>query len=494
MFERLTDRLQDVFRNLAGRGRLTESNIGDAMNDVRRALLDADVNYQVAKEFVNGVRQECLGEAVMKSVAPGQQAVKIVNDRLVALLGETNAPLDLGAAPAVVMLVGLHGSGKTTTAAKLALHLKTRQNRKVLLAAADLYRPAAIDQVEILGRDLGIPVYAERESKDVAQLAVNARNRAQQDGLDVVILDTAGRLQIDEDLVKELIEIKRRAQPREILLVADAALGQEAVSVAQHFDQALGITGIILTKLDGDARGGAALSMRQVTGKPIKFVGVGERPTDLEAFHPDRMASRILGMGDVVSLVEKAREQFDEDEAKELEAKLRESRFDFSDFLDQLKKIRNMGGILSLLDMVPGVGQIKDKMGGVDEGMFNRIEGIICSMTAYERQHPDLIDMSRRRRIARGSGVELMEVNQLLKQFQTMRQMVARFGKTGGVPAMGMGGMPAGGMGGGMAAPGAVPSLGVPGFRASALSSFTKAKKQQRKKKHKTHGKNKHHR
>ncbi len=476
MFERLTDRFQDVFKTLAGRGRLTEANISDAMRDVRRALLDADVNYHVAKNFVATVRKQCLGEKVLRSVAPGQQAIKIVSDQLVTLLGESNVPLELVGQPAVVLLVGLHGSGKTTTAAKLALHLQNKQERRVLLAAADLYRPAAIEQLESLGESLGIPVYAERDTKDVAQVAVNARNQAQRDGQDVVIVDTAGRLQIDVDLVKELADVKRRAQPREILLVADAALGQEAVSVAEHFDEEVGISGIILTKLDGDARGGAALSMRQVTGKPIKFVGVGERSVDLEPFHPDRMASRLLGMGDVVSLVEKAAEQYEEDEAKRLEEKLRKSTFDFADFMDQMSRIRKMGGMLSLLDMIPGMGKLTENV-DIDEREFNRIEGIINSMTPYERENPDAINISRRRRMAKGSGVELVEVNQLIKQFQMMRQMMGKLGKGGGMMPD-MGSLMSGAMGGGMGGPSV-----MPGFRGmGGGSSATKAAKKPRKK------------
>ncbi|HPY89892.1 MAG TPA: signal recognition particle receptor subunit alpha, partial [Lentisphaeria bacterium] len=348
MFNQLTSRFQQAFRNLTGRGRLTESNISDAMAEIRRALLEADVNYEVAKSFIDSVRKQSLGVGVMKSVTPGQQVVKIVNDKLIELLGQNTAPLNVGGKPpALIMLCGLHGSGKTTTCAKLALHIKDKLHLKVMLAACDVYRPAAIDQLEILGRELNVPVFSDRELKDVARLAVNARAAAQQADMDVLILDTAGRLQIDEELVQELVEIKRRAQPREILLVGDSALGQEAVSVAEHFDRALGITGIILTKLDGDARGGAALSMHQVTGKPIKFVTVGERPIDLEVFHPDRMAQRILGMGDVVSLFEKAAEQFEEEEARKLEERLRKNTFGFDDFLSQISKLRKMGGLAS---------------------------------------------------------------------------------------------------------------------------------------------------
>ena len=446
MFERLTDRFQDVFRKLTGRGTLTEANVEEAMQEVRRALLEADVNYAVANEFVGNVRTQCLGQTVLRSIAPGQQAVKVVNDELTALLGEANAPLDLEGQPAVIMLVGLHGSGKTTTAAKLAHLLQTKEERRVLLAAGDLYRPAAIEQLESLGADLGVPVHAERDSTSVARLAVNARNKAQATGADVVIVDTAGRLQIDTDLVQELVEIKRRAQPREILLVADAALGQESVSVAEHFDEALGLTGIILTKLDGDARGGAALSMRHVTGRPIKFVGIGERTIDLEPFYPDRMASRILGMGDVVSLVEKAAEQYEEEEALELEEKMRKSTFNFEDFLDQLRRLQKMGGLMSMLDFLPGAGKLKQNI-DIDESQLLRVQGIIHSMTVEERRRPEIIGLSRRRRIARGSGVELLEVNQLIKRFESMRQMMSKLTRMDAA-GDGMGGGAFGGKGG----------------------------------------------
>ena len=474
MFERLTDRFRAAFKGLVGRGRLTEANVSDAMHEIRRALLDADVNYHVAKDFVNEVRQACLGEAVLKSVTPGQQAVKIVYDRLVALLGESMAPLDLDAKPAVIMLCGLHGSGKTTTCAKLALLLRDKAGRKPMMTACDLQRPAAIDQLEILGRDLGIPVFTDRAAQDVAQLAVEARNAALSAGCDVLLLDTAGRLEIDNDLVQELVEVKRRAQPREILLVADAALGQEAVSVAQHFDQALGITGIVLTKLDGDARGGAAVSMRKVTNRPIKFVGTGERPQDLEPFHPDRMAGRVLGMGDVVSLVEKASEQFKGEEAAELQAKLRQATFDFEDFMGQLNKIRKMGGVMSLMKMLPGAGGLADGL-DVDEGEFDRIEGIINSMTPQERHQPEILGPSRRQRIARGSGVTVVEINQLIKQFTTMRTVMARLGKMGNAGMLsGLGGLMSGG---------GIPAVGgTPGIPRLQGPSPTKAKKGPRKK------------
>ncbi|MGI5923350.1 MAG: signal recognition particle protein [Lentisphaeria bacterium] len=469
MFNKLTDRFQQAFRSLTGRGRLTESNISDAMSEIRKALLEADVNYQVTKQFVAEVREECLGEAVMKSVTPGQQAVKVVHDKLVKLLGESAVPLELSGSPAIIMLCGLHGSGKTTTSAKLALHLRDKQQRKVMLAACDVNRPAAIDQIEILGKELGVPVFLDRELKDVPKLALMAVEAARKQGCDTLILDTAGRLQVDQDLIQELADIKRRVQPKEILLVGDAALGQEAVSVAEHFDQALGITGIILTKLDGDARGGAALSMRQVTGKPVKFVTVGERPTDLEVFHPDRMAQRILNMGDVVSLVEKAAEQFEEDEAKELEARLLKNTFGFDDFLSQLNKIRKMGGFASLLKFLPGMGNLPLEQ-HINDDAFKRIEGIINSMTVKERRQPEIIGPPRRQRIAKGSGVQVNEVTQLLKQFSQMKAVMAKLGQGGG-PSLGglfgggMGGMGMGGMGmGGMGGMGGMPGMGGMGM------------------------------
>lgn len=450
MFENLTDRLQDTFRDLTGRGALTEKNIQDSMRQVRLALLEADVNYKTVKEFIADVQEECLGEKVLRSVKPGQQAVKVVNDKLTDLMGEANVPLDLKDYPAPIMMVGLHGSGKTTTTAKLANHLK-KQGKNVLLVAADVYRPAAIDQLEFLGKELGIPVFSDRDSKDVTKIAVQARQFARQESLDTMILDTAGRLQVDEELVQELIKLKNVVVPNEVLLIADAALGQEAVSVASHFDEALDLSGIILTKLDGDARGGAALSMRRVTGKPIKFVGVGEKIEDLEPFHPERMASRILGMGDVVSLVEKAAETISEDEAKKLEEKMLKNQFDLNDFLKQLTQLRRLGGMGAVLDLIPGGRQLTQGM-DINEEMLRHVEAIVKSMTPHERTHPEVLNQpSRRKRIANGAGRPLMEVQQLLKRFEVMRQMMSKFGKMskgggGGMPAMG-GGMPGGGGG-----------------------------------------------
>lgn len=483
MFERLTDRLQETFRTLSGRGVLTEKNITDALRDVRRALLEADVNYSVVKQFIATVREQCLGEKVLKSIKPGQQAIKVVNDELAALLGEANVPLDLKGRPSIVMMVGLHGSGKTTTTAKLA-RLLGKEDLSVMVAACDLHRPAAIDQLEFLGRQLDIPVFLDREARDVPDLAARARKEATRREVDVLIIDTAGRHQVDETLVGQLVQVRKRVEPSEILLVADSALGQEAVSVAEHFNEALEITGIVLTKLDGDARGGAALSMRHVTGRPIKYIGVGEGLDDLQAFYPDRMASRILGMGDVVSLVEKAAEHFEEEEAARLEEKMRKQTFDFDDFLSQLRKLKRMGGLLSLLDMLPGMGKLKDLP--IDEGQFNRIEGIIHSMTPFERHNPDALSASRCARIARGSGVEVMQVSQLVKQFGMMKKMMGNMDQMQGMmEAMQGGGMP--GMGSGGPA-GAVPKMpagygGFGGGGGKRGARFTKSKKKKRRKK-----------
>lgn len=437
MFNNLTNKFQGIFRNLTGRGRLTESNIQESMEEIRMALLDADVNYDVAARFVQECSKLCLGEEVLRNVKPGHQAVKIVYDRLVNLLGENASPLNLGKAdPAVIMLCGLHGSGKTTTCAKLAKFLRDKTHKKVLLAACDVYRPAAIDQLEMLARDLGVQSYSDRELKNVPQLAVNAINYAHEQGIDVVILDTAGRLQIDEDLVKELVEVKRRTSPQEILLVGDSALGQEAVSVAEHFDKALGVTGIILTKLDGDARGGAALSMHQVTGKPIKFVTSGERPIDLEMFHPDRMASRILGMGDIISLYEKAAENIKEEDAKQLEERLLKNTFGFDDFLSQIQKLRKMGGLASMLKFLPGMSSLPPEFQGMNDDQFKPIEGMIHSMTKAERRNPEIINQSRRIRISKGSGVSIQELNQLLKQFHQMKTVMGKLA-SGGMGGLG---------------------------------------------------------
>ena len=485
MFNNLTDKLQDAFRKLRGVASLSESNISEAMDDVRTAMLDADVNREVVEEFIAEVQKGCLGSNVIRSITPGQMAVKIVNDKLVELMGPAEAPLNFEPQihPNVAMLVGLHGSGKTTTTAKLALHL-SKHGRKPLMTACDVYRPAAIDQLEILGVETGLPVHSQRGNMDVCAIANDAIAKARAAGNDYVLLDTAGRLQIDTDMVQELIRLKETVRPQEIILVADAALGQQAVSVAKHFHEALGITGIILTKLDGDARGGAALSIKKVTGCPIKFMGVGEKLDELEVFHPDRMASRILGMGDIVSLVERAAEEMDKEEARKLQEKLKKNDFDFEDFLAQLRQMSRMGGIESILKLLPGGNKLAD-MDELDTSKFKRMEAIICSMTKKERATPEILDMSRRKRIAKGSGTNVEEVSQLIKQFVNMRKMMKStglFGKlfsSGSLPTSlgdlgglaGLGGM--GGMGGGMG-----------GFRPSFSrgSNFTPPKKKRKKK------------
>ncbi|MDD3885969.1 MAG: signal recognition particle protein [Victivallaceae bacterium] len=423
MFESLSDKLHGVFRKLRGESAMTEANIADAMREIRLALLDADVNIEVATEFVESVKSECIGREVIKSVTPAQQVVKIVHDKLVDLLGSDAAELKLDRKPAVIMLVGLHGSGKTTTAGKLALKLK-QDGKSVLLVAGDVYRPAAIDQLETIGREIDVPVHVERTSVNVAAIASNALQAATRQNADVVIVDTAGRLQIDDTMVQELVRIRQAVHPDEILLVADSALGQEAVSVAQHFHAALDLTGFILTKLDGDSRGGAALSIRKVTGCPVKFAGSGEKLDALEVFFPDRMAGRILGMGDVVSLVEKAAAEIDEDEARKLQEKLRKNQFDYNDFLSQLKQITKLGGMESILRFLPGGRQLSGLVSGVDLKHFARMEAVILSMTVAERNNPDLINFSRKKRIAKGAGVPVETVSSLTKQFETMRKMM----------------------------------------------------------------------
>jgi signal recognition particle subunit SRP54 len=420
MFDELTKRLNQAFRKLRGRGKLSPGDVDEALRDVRRALLEADVNLKVAKEFTARVREKAVGREVLNSITPGQMVVKIVHDELISLLGGTAAGLRLdGSGPAVIMLVGLQGSGKTTAAGKLARHLKS-QHKKVLLAAADVYRPAAVDQLRQLGERIGVEVFWS-EKADPVRISNRAVAQAKDQGLDVVILDTAGRWHIDDRMMSELEGIRQKVSPQEILLVADAMTGQEAVNLAREFHRRLDIDGVVLTKMDGDARGGAALSIKAVTGQAIKFVGVGEKLDALEPFYPDRMASRILGMGDVVSLVEKAQAAIDVEEQEKLERKLREKAFTFEDFLSQLRQLKKMGPLENLLEMMPGV----DLKGiQVDEDALVRVEAMINSMTPRERERPRIIDGSRRKRIARGSGRTIQEVNQLLKQFSTIQQMI----------------------------------------------------------------------
>ena len=411
MFANLSDSLQETFKKLRGHGKITESNISDALREVRLALLEADVELSVAKDFIARVKEKALGESVLRTISPGQQIVKIFNDEIAALLGGDASPLDLNP-PARILLVGLNGAGKTTTSAKLALHLR-KEGRRPLLIACDLYRPAAIDQLVTLAKQIDVPVFRpEPGETDVLKVAKEALKWAEQQNGTVLIFDTAGRQEVDEALVEELRQLHRLLDPRETLLVADAATGQQAVSVAKTFDGIIGLTGLVLTKLDGDARGGAALSMRSVTGKPIKFAGVGEKLSDFEAFVPDRMAGRILGMGDIVGLVEKAAEAIDESEALRMAERFKRADFDFNDFLSQMRMMKKMGGISSLLGMLPGMG---DKLKGVDldEKRMKRTEAIVLSMTPMERTRPEIIKASRRRRIAMGSGTSVTQVNQL---------------------------------------------------------------------------------
>ncbi|MBW1917055.1 MAG: signal recognition particle protein [Deltaproteobacteria bacterium] len=436
MFDRLSDKLAQVFKKLKGHGKLTEVNIYAALREVRLALLEADVNYKVAKAFIDRVRERALGQEVMASLTPGQQMIKIVHEELIELLGGEAPRLDLsGKPPIALMLVGLQGSGKTTTAAKLGLKLK-KQGRQPFLVPADIYRPAAIEQLQKLGAEIGVETYQLRPGQNPVEIAASAMEQAYTQGLDTVLLDTAGRLHIDAPLMAELKDIKAQVGPKEILLVADAMTGQDAVQVGQKFHELLDLTGVILTKIEGDARGGAALSMRAVIDRPIKFLGVGEKLDALEVFHPDRLASRILGMGDVLTLIEKAEEAFDTKQAQELERKLRQETFTLEDFRDQLKQVRKMGSLEQLMNMIPGLNRVKGLKGmQPDEQELVRIEAIINSMTPKERAQYQIIDGSRRRRIAMGSGTTVQEVNRLLKNFamtQKMMKKMVQAGKKGG--------------------------------------------------------------
>jgi len=440
MFESLSDRLQGVFQRLGNRGRLTEKDIDEAMREVRRALIEADVNLGVVKEFIAAVKARAVGAEVLTSLTPGQQVIKIVNEELVTLLGTEQSPLARSSQPpTVIMLVGLQGAGKTTHAAKLAVHLR-KSGQTPLLIAADVYRPAAINQLQALGKQINLPVYDEGVQASPPDIVERGLRVARDKGNGTVIIDTAGRLQINEQLMQELVEIKKRVKPHEILFVADAMTGQEAVNVAREFNEQVGLTGVIMTKMDGDARGGAALSIRRVTGVPIKFLGTGEKIDALEAYYPDRLASRILGMGDVLSLIERAQSQFNEDEAKALEKKVLTGKFDLDDFLNQLQQVKQMGPINQLLEMIPGLGAAARKQDvQINDDDLKQIEAIIRSMTAAERRNPQLVKGSRRKRIAKGSGREIREVNELLNQFKQMQKMMASFGK-GGFPGMGGGG------------------------------------------------------
>ncbi len=483
MFDNLQDRLSSVFKKFTGQGRLDPSNIQEGLREVRLALLEADVNFKVAKDFIAGVEEKCLGQDVLKSLTPGQQVVKIVHDEMVGLLGGETAGLELRGDPAVIMMAGLQGSGKTTTAAKLSLVLR-QQGFKPYLVPADVYRPAAIDQLKALGRQLDMPVFPSETGMNPVDIAIEARAVARSEGYNVMLLDTAGRLHIDEPLMAELLALKEELAPQEILFVADAMTGQDAVTVAAKFDDVLSVTGVVLTKMDGDARGGAALSIKHVTGKPIKYVGVGEKIGDLEVFHPDRAASRILGMGDVLTLIEKAQETVTEEEAEELGRKLQKAEFTFEDFQTQMRRMKKLGSLEGILKLVPGMGGLKEKLGdmNVPDKELARVDAMINSMTKKERQQPSLLNPSRIERIAKGSGVTVKDVQGMVSHFTQMRKMMKKMmggkkkGKMPGLP--GMGGLD-----------GSLPGMGMPGMEDMPgmggaevpKSAFTKAKKGRKK-------------
>ncbi len=423
MFENLSERLERSFKILKGEGKITEINISEAMKDIRRALLDADVSYKIAKQFCDDVKKKAIGQNVLTAVKPQQMIVKIVHDELAALMGSESSDINVKGQPAVVLVAGLNGSGKTTFSGKLALNIKSKRGMKVMLAACDYFRPAAIDQLKVLGEQIGVPVYAEEGVKDPVQIARNAISKAKAEGYSVVIVDTAGRLAVDQELMDEISTLKNAVNPTETLFVVDAMTGQDAVETAKAFNDRLDFDGVVLTKMDGDTRGGAALSIKAIVGKPIKFVSTGEKMEALDVFHPSRIADRILGMGDVVSLVEKAQEQFDEQQARELKKKLAKDQFTLWDFYNQIHQIKKMGNIKDLASMIPGMGKaLKDV--DMDNDSFKGIEAIILSMTPYEREHPEIINGSRRKRIADGSGTSLPEVNKLLKQFEGTRKMM----------------------------------------------------------------------
>jgi signal recognition particle subunit SRP54 len=437
MFENLQDKLDRAFKVLKGQGNITEINVAETMKEIR---IDADVNYKTAKAFTDDVKEKALGQNVLTSISPGQLLTKIMNDELSNLMGGTVEELNISANPTVILIAGLNGAGKTTFSGKLANFLKTQKNKKPLLIACDVYRPAAIDQLQVLGGQIGVPVYANLESKDPVAIALAGIAEAKKNGNNVVIVDTAGRLAIDEQMMNEIARVKTATNPHEILFVVDAMTGQDAVNTAKAFNDRLDFTGVVLTKLDGDTRGGAALSIKSVVHKPIKFIGTGEKMEALDVFYPDRMASRILGMGDVVSLVERAQQQFDEKEAAELHKKIRKNKFDFNDFISQIQQIKKMGNMKDLMGMIPGVGKAMKDI-DIDDNAFTPIESIIRSMTPYERENPDSINQSRRTRIARGSGTNITEVNKLIKQFEDMRKVMKQFSNPAAAAKM-MKGMP----------------------------------------------------
>lgn len=438
MFENLSERLEGAFKQLKGEGRISEINVATTIKEIRRALVDADVNYKIAKEFTDKVKDKATGEKVLQAVSPGQQMVKIVQDELAALMGGDAHEIDLSPRPTVILVAGLQGSGKTTFSGKLANYLKSKKGRNPLLVAGDVYRPAAINQLQVLGEQVKVPVYTEPDNKDVVSIVKNAMEHAKKNGNSVVIIDTAGRLAVDEAMMTEVANVKAAVNPHEILFVVDSMTGQDAVNTAKAFNERLDFTGVVLTKLDGDTRGGAALSIKYTVDKPIKFVSMGEKLDTLDVFYPTRMAQRILGMGDITTLVERAQAQFDEVEAKKLEKKIRANKFDFEDFKQQLGQIKKMGNIKDLLAMIPGVGKaIKDI--DISDDAFKGIEAMINSMTPYERSNPDSIDTARRKRIAKGAGKDIAEVNAFMKQFDQMRQMMGQMNKMKGMMPPGMG-------------------------------------------------------
>ncbi|ULB33075.1 MULTISPECIES: signal recognition particle protein [Proteiniphilum] len=435
MFENLSERLERSFKILKGQGKITEINVAETLKEVRRALLDADVNYKTAKEFTETVKQKALGQDVLNAVKPEQMMVKIVHDELATLMGSSAVDINIKGSPAIILMSGLQGSGKTTFSGKLANMLKSKRGKSPLLVAGDVYRPAAIEQLKVLGEQIGVAVYSEEDNKNPVKISQNALQYARQHGKDLIIIDTAGRLAIDEQMMNEIESIKKAINPQEILFVVDAMTGQDAVNTAKEFNQRLDFSGVVLTKLDGDTRGGAALSIRSVVDKPIKFVGTGEKLDAIDVFHPERMADRILGMGDIVSLVEKAQEQYDEEEARRLQKKIAKNQFDFNDFIAQIQQIKKMGNLKDLASMIPGVGkQIKDL--DIDDDAFKGIEAIIRSMTPQERSNPEILNGSRRARIAKGSGTNVQEVNKLIKQFDETRKMMRMMTSGGGRQTM----------------------------------------------------------
>ena len=433
MFDNLSLKLDRAFKTLKGTGKITEINVASTVKEIRRALIDADVNYKVAKEVTDKIKEEAMGRDVLISVSPGQLLIKITQEELTKLMGSTKVDIKLSGDPSVILIAGLQGSGKTTFTGKLGSLLK-RQGRQVLLVACDIYRPAAIDQLKVLGEQIGVEVYAEPENKNALQIASNAIAYAKKTGKKTVVVDTAGRLAVDEEMMQEIEQLKKALNPSETLFVVDSMTGQDAVNTAKTFDDRLDFDGVVLTKLDGDTRGGAAISIRHVVNKPIKFISTGEKMENLDAFHPDRMAQRILGMGDVISLVERAQQSFDEDEAKRLNAKMRQNNFNFDDFLSQLEQVKKMGNIKDLMGMIPGMGKALKGL-DIDDDSFKPVEAIIRSMTPKERQNPDIIDGRRRKRLADGSGRNITEVNNLMKQFEDMRKMMKQMNKMGGAKA-----------------------------------------------------------